>query len=406
MDTYLKFIHKLKIIDNTLPILIALKGEAFSDVSVKSPNDDLHVISPELTADAVAQAIAGALKKRQERQPESEPPLIVGKSEGIQDLRKRIKRLSDKDVTLLVTGESGTGKELVARYFHYHSTRNGRPLIKINCAALPDELLESEIFGYQKGAFTGAHKNKPGRLELAHKGTIFFDEVGDLSLSLQAKFLQVLEDREFSRLGDTKDKIIDARIVAATNQDLAKKYRENAFRKDLYYRLNVINMTVPPLRHRKDDIPLLTDYFLNKCWHEFKREHMTLPDKVIKHLQDYHWPGNVREMENIIRKVVILGDASIVFDELCLEGGNMKSEIPNASPLEINPVFWSDHKIEEVFEDNNFSMKKTSRAFTSEVERHEIMKALNLTNWNRKNAAKLLQVSYKTLLNRITEFNI
>jgi two-component system response regulator AtoC len=277
--------------------------------------------------------------------------------------------------------------------------------VKISCGALPDELLESEVFGFQKGAFTGAHKNKPGRLELAHNGTLFIDEIGDLSLSLQAKFLQVLEDKAFARLGGIYDKFVDTRVVAATNSDLQRKVREGLFRKDLFYRLNVIHIQAAPLRERKPDIPLLIYYFVNKYCLELKKDILEMPGKVLKHLQAYQWPGNVRELENVVRRAVALKDWEFVFRELNLESLQKKGE--HASMEDLGTVAgWSDEKIERLIRENRFSLKKITKTYVSEAERLAIVDVLAKTQWNRKKAAEVLGVSYKTLLSRIDEFGL
>ena len=406
-DAYLKCVHKLKIMDSTLPILVASDIDNYLEISTNcSPLEEFNVVSPELYREDFTQTIIRASKRKKERKTRFKFPLMIGKSEAVRELRQKLKALADKNITVLVTGESGTGKELIALYLHHVSSRNEWPLIRVNCAALPDELLESEIFGFRKGAFTDAHQDKPGRLEMAHNGTLFLDEVGDLTLQLQAKILQVLEDSEFSRLGDIRDKVIDARIVLATNQDLKKKVRQGSFRKDLYYRLNVVNITVPPLRDRKGDIDLLVDYFLHKCAYELKRDVMVLPVGVMKHFEKYHWPGNIRELENIVQRIALLGDTDFIFNELQAEIGNTKDEMTMNTYSAANNVRWSDKKINDLFKQTNYFIKKTTKAYVSDIEREEILKALAATNWNRKKSAELLKVSYKKLLNRISEFNL
>ena len=337
--------------------------------------------------------------------PVPDSPFIIGQSGAIKKIRRKIERLGNNKITVLISGESGTGKELVARSIHYH-LRGKAPLVKINCAALPDELLESELFGFRKGAFTGAHKDKPGRLELAHNGTLFIDEIGALSLSSQAKFLQIMEDKEFSRLGDTQDQAIDARIISATNADLRQKVKEGTFRNDLYYRLNIISIVAPPLRDRKEDIPSLVDYFIDKYSQELRKNHLELPLRVIRYFEDYNWPGNVRELENIIRRIIVLEDYNFVFNELSLDRENPDYKLEMASNYPSRHLFWDDDKIKKLFQKNNFSMKDTTRIFISEMERLEMLKGLKATHWNRKKAADLLQISYKTLLNRIQELGL
>lgn len=405
-ETCMNYIHKLKILDPYMPILTSCDDICPSGGFNNTPFEGIHYLSQDSSLKGILKTIDSALKHMADCESLPDYPIIIGQGPEITSIRQTIQKISDKDITVLITGGSGTGKELIARSIHYHSSRNKGPLVKVNCATLPNELLESEIFGFQRGAFTGADRDKPGRLELAHNGTLFIDEVGDLSLSLQVKFLQVLEDKEFSRLGDTTEKVIDARIIAATNHDLWKEVKEGSFRKDIFYRLNVVNITAPPLRDRKDDIRLLTEYFLNKYCYELKRKYFSLPDKVIRHFEDYHWPGNVRELENIIRRIIVLRDLEIIYDELYLKDGDMKGEANGAFQEHVPQAFWSDNKIKEVFRDNDYSIKKTTRTFVSEVELQEILKALRLTEWNRKKAAEMLQISYKTLLNRITEFDL
>lgn len=400
-----KCIHKLKIIDPRMPILSSSEENCVSKNSTAS-FEGVHFISQELNPDDISKAIAKALKHRSESELLPDFPSLVGQSPEIRFVRQKIRKVCDKDITILITGETGTGKELIARSIHYYSLRNRGPLVKVNCGALPDELLESEVFGFQTGAFTGAYKDKPGRLEMANQGTLFIDEIGDLSLSLQVKFLQVLEDKSFSRLGGTQDKPIDARVVAATNSDLPKKVREGTFRKDLFYRLNVVNITAHPLRKRKSDIPLLTHYFLNKYCFEFKKEVLDIPDNIAKLFLAYQWPGNIRELENVIRRAIALKDWSFVFDEFDLENLSPEKEPGSSLANRSLPPVWSDDKLQKAFRGNDFSLKKISKAYVSEAERQAILGALKETQWNRKKAAQCLRVSYKTLLNRLAEFDL
>ncbi|MFQ5949833.1 MAG: sigma-54 interaction domain-containing protein, partial [Nitrospiria bacterium] len=224
-------------------------------------------------------------------------------------------RVAGTDVTVLIRGESGTGKELIARRIHEKSTRRGKPLIKVHCPAIPETLLESELFGYEKGSFTGAHRRRPGRFEFADGGTIFLDEIGDIPLELQAKLLQVLQEGEFARLGGTTDVRVNVRIIAATNKDLDKAIQGGTFREDLFYRLNVVNIYMLPLRDRKGDIPSLIQYFLDRFNRQFNKR-VGLSEDSVKLLLKYHWPGNVREMENTVKEMVILGNERQVADQL------------------------------------------------------------------------------------------
>ncbi|MFC1534219.1 sigma-54 interaction domain-containing protein [Thermodesulfobacteriota bacterium] len=405
MDQSLKCIHKLKIADPYIPILTSCNDECLLGKDASPPFEGIHYLTTNMTLEEISEVIKSALAHKTQCKLHSDYTVFIGQNRAIQDIRRRIKIVSDKDITVLVTGESGTGKELIARSIHYHSNRCGLPLVKINCGALPDELLESEIFGFQKGAFTGAHQEKPGLLELADKGTLFIDEIGALSLFLQVKFLQVTEDQEFSKLGGTEEKLINTRIVAATNSNLLEKVNAGTFRKDLYYRLNVVHIESPPLRERTDDIPLLIHFFMNKYCFSLKRELVEVPAEVEEYFLNYHWPGNVRELENVIRRAIVIKDWDFVFEDL-----NLDSDVPdNHEPglREKSPPLSDRHvKIEKYLEGNDVSLKKISKSYTNEVEHRAISKALRITNWNRKKAAGLLQVSYKTLLNRIQELDL
>jgi transcriptional regulator with PAS, ATPase and Fis domain len=259
----------------------------------------------------------------------------------------------------------------------------------VNCAALPQELLESELFGYEKGAFTGAYRQKPGKFELANGGTIFLDEIVEISLPLQAKLLQVLQDREFSRLGSKKDTRVDVRVLVATNKNVDQAVNTGQFREDLYYRLNVVNITIPPLRERKEEIPIFVEYFLEKFGKKYNKRVKPLTDRMMKAFLNHHWLGNVRELENVIQRFVVLGNEEVIFDEL-------------TSSLEKNPA--------QIIEEKNqndkgalLSLKEVHREAIIKAETEVIRRALELTNWNRKKAANVLNISYKALLYKIRE---
>ncbi len=405
-ETALKCVHKLKIIDPVLPILTSCSDICLSGGAAAAPFDGVHYIGTDLNTNEISKAIETALKHRDESSSRPNFQLLIGQGQEIATIREKIQNVSKRDITVLITGETGTGKELIARSIHFHSLRSEGPLVKINCGALPDELLESEVFGFQRGAFTDAHKDKPGRLEMAHNGTLFIDEIGNLSLTLQVKFLQVLEEKIFSRLGGTEEKVIDTRVVAATNSDLQKLVREGTFRKDLFYRLNIIHINSPPLRERKDDLLFLVHYFMNKYCFEFKKEPLEVSENVKNLFMEYQWPGNVRELENVIRLAIILRDWSFAFKELNVgrlvnKDGQQPFAYTGSSHMN-----WNDTKVKEYFSNSDFSLKKISKEYVSEAERQAILDALKETQWNRKKAAQLLKVSYKTLLNRINEFDL
>jgi len=403
-ETCIYCIHKLKIIDPAMPVFISTDDRKDPAPTI-FPFEGIYYLGRELDSNEVIKRLEDGLRKRSESRIGFELPVIIGQCKWVHNIREKLRKVANKDITILITGETGTGKELIARSIHYYSARSKRPFIKVNCVSLPEELLESEIFGFQKGAFTDAYKTKPGRLELAHEGTLFIDEIGDLSLSLQVKFLQIFEETEFSRLGGTDEKVIDARFVVATNADLGKKVQAGSFRKDLYHRLSVIHITVPPLRDRTEDIPLLSHYFQNKYCFEYKKGFVGIPDEISDLFMKYHWPGNVRELENIIRRAIAIRDWSFVFEELNL--GDVVTGNKNDTSLDDTTIpDGNDDKIRKYFNNGDFSLKEISREYVADVERKAIIKALQEVQWNRTKAAQLLKVGYKTLLKRINEFGL
>src|SRR5207248_10752495 len=241
---------------------------------------------------------------------------IFNHSTRLAEVRYLVDRVADTDVTVLVRGESGTGKELVARALHASSLRRDKPFVKVNCAALPTELLESELFGFERGAFTGAIQHKPGKFEFANRGTMFLDEISEMSPALQAKLLQVLQDGEFSRLGGKHDVHVDVRTIAATNRDLERAVAEGQFREDLFFRLNVVSIELPPLRERREEIPILTDYFLKKYSVQYNKPHTDVSADTMRLFMDHDWPGNVRELENLIKRAVVLGSEAPIRKEI------------------------------------------------------------------------------------------
>jgi two-component system response regulator AtoC len=316
--------------------------------------------------------------------------IFIYASDKMHRIKEIIDHVANTDVTVLIQGESGVGKEVVARSIHQNSFRKDKPFVKVNCAALPHELLESELFGYEKGAFTGAYRQKPGKFELASGGTIFLDEIGEISPSLQAKLLQVLQDREFSRLGGKKDIQVDVRVLVATNRNIDQAVKTGHFREDLYYRLNVVSITVPPLRERREEIPIFVEYFLNKFSKKYSKRVPPLSDRMIKVLLQYPWFGNVREMENVIQRYVVLKSEDAIIEEL-------------AAPAGIDPL----PEKKGVAEQKGWpSLKEVHREAVMKAEAEVIRKALESTNWNRKKAATLLNISYKALLYKMKACNL
>lgn len=308
------------------------------------------------------------------------------RSSRMQEVWKIVQQAARVDVTVLVRGQTGTGKDLVARAIHYLSPRQGRPFVKVNCAAVPRELLESELFGHERGAFTGAHQLKIGKFESANHGTVFLDEIGDLHPALQAKLLHVLQDGEFSRVGGKSTIQVDVRIIAATNQDLEKAVEAGRFRDDLYYRLNVIQIVVPPLRERLDEIPLLVNYFIERYSRQFHREGFTLPRSEMERLVQHTYPGNIRELENIVKRMIVLNDPYILKTLPLPVKADGDADGPHG-PAEGRAV----------------TLKEIAREAARAAEREAIAKALEQTGWNRIRAAKLLKISYRALLYKIKD---
>jgi len=317
--------------------------------------------------------------------------IFIYVSEKMHRVKEVIDQIANTDVTVLILGESGVGKEVVARSVHLNSIRKNKPFVKVNCAALPEELLESELFGYEKGAFTGAYRQKLGKFELAEGGTIFLDEIVEMSPSLQAKLLQVLQDREFSRLGGKKDVKVDVRVLAATNKNMEEVVKSGRFREDLFYRLNVVNITVPPLRERREEIPVFVEYFLNKFRKKYDKKVSALSEQMLRVLLNHEWLGNVRELENVIQRFVILGNEDVIIDELI---SIQRKEVSQPAQETVrNKKEWP-------------SLREVHREAMVKAESEVIQKALELTNWNRKRAAEILNISYKALLYKIKDCRI
>ncbi len=332
---------------------------------------------------------------------------FVGDSHSMMEIKNLIEQVADSDLTVLIRGESGTGKEIVARTLHQLSARRSNAFVKVNCAAIPRELLEAELFGHEKGAFTGAHKNKPGRFETANKGTIFLDEIGDMSFELQSKLLQVLEQQEFMRVGGVSPIKVDVRIICATNRDLEQAILERDFRDDLFYRLNEITVNLPPLRERSEDVPLLVSHFLSKYNELYNRENSSVSSECMSAMQQYNWPGNVRQLENLIKQFVVRQDESVIYE--------MMKHGPSA-PARVRSGSGSSHaghgaavataERPEPDEKHGFSLKKRIAERVADEEMRLISEVLRRTNWNRRKAAQLLEISYRSLLYKIKEYKL
>jgi two-component system, NtrC family, response regulator AtoC len=434
-----------KKIDKDIPIIV-ISGQGRTSVVVQAmrlgatdflckPFDDNElemVLEKALKQHQLTQEVASL---RAQLKEQSKYTMLFGHSQQMQEVRDLIERVSDTDVTVLIRGESGVGKELVARALHEQSLRKDKAFVKVNCAALPTELLESELFGFEKGAFTGAIQHKPGKFEFANHGTMFLDEIGDMSFPLQAKLLQALQDGEFSRLGGKADVHVDVRVITATNCDLEAAVAGGKFREDLYFRLNVVTIMIPPLRDRREEIPMLTDHFIKKYSVQYNKPFQGISSELSRMFLEYEWPGNVRQVENLIKRMVVLGSEAPIINELRQPATAFHpspfSAAPAARPAgpPLQPVMpppaaaamavpfaevaapASPVGIESVAavaesgiaSNGNVSLKDISRSAAREAERELILRMLTKTRWNRKEAAEILGISYKALLYKIKE---
>jgi two-component system response regulator AtoC len=434
-----------KKIDKDVPIIV-ISGQGRTSVVVQAmrlgatdflckpfeENELELVIQKALKQHQLSQEVATL---RAQLKEQSRYMMLFGHSHQMQEVRDLIERVSDTDVTVLIRGESGVGKELVARALHEQSLRKDKPFVKVNCAALPTELLESELFGFEKGAFTGAIQHKPGKFEFANHGTMFLDEIGDMSFPLQAKLLQALQDGEFSRLGGKADVRVDVRVITATNCDLESAVAAGKFREDLYFRLNVVTITIPPLRDRREEIPMLTDHFVKKYSVQYNKPFAGISADLSHLFLEYEWPGNVRQLENMVKRMVVLGSETAIVTELQQPSSSphhwphATSSAPRpyyapppqpvmpppavavAAPVAVAaaPASLGIGSIAAVSAPagasalSNVSLKDIARSAAREAERELILRMLTRTRWNRKEAAEILGISYKALLYKIKE---
>ncbi|HEV2495582.1 MAG TPA: sigma 54-interacting transcriptional regulator [Terriglobia bacterium] len=319
---------------------------------------------------------------------DSLPPerILFGRSEVMREIRERISKIAPVDVPVLIRGESGTGKELIARFVHSQSAWKDGPFVKVPCPAIPGTLIESELFGYEAGAFTGANHPKPGRVEAAHQGTLFLDEIAELDPTLQVKFLNLLQDGQVCRIGGQEQRPIDVRIICATHRALERDIQAGRFREDLFYRINVVGVHLPPLRERREDIPELAEYFLRLFAAKYALPAPSLSGEGVQCLQDYDWPGNVRELENLINSYVVLGPNEVKVAELLGRQAN--------------------HFVAPELSEGGTLLKRVGRRAASEAQRRVILEALEVHHGNRKQTAKALHICYRALLYKIKEFGI
>jgi two-component system response regulator AtoC len=396
-------------------------GEIALDAAIKNAIEKTRLVS-EITE-----------LRRQLSDDQDRAFLFWGDSPDMKTIAQVIEQVSDSDVTVLIRGESGVGKELVARAIHQRSPRKDRPFVKVNCAALPAELLESELFGHEKGAFTGAATTRVGKFEQADTGTIFLDEIGEMKAALQAKLLHVLQDAQFTKLGSNKAINVDVRVVAATNRDLELMMQRGEFREDLYYRLKVIEVTVPPLRERRAEIPHLTDFFMDRYARRYNRAQRQISPELAQLFQSYEWPGNIRELENMVKRIVVLQDEQLVVREMTRAGRPVAAfasaaagvgagagsraaapasvtvdepdEVESEAGDAINAADESDAAPDEPAPGPS-RLADVAKAAALKAERAIIEDTLRQVHWNRRRAAEQLGVSYKTLLNKIKECGI
>jgi len=397
-------LKEIRRIDKDLPIIIVSGASSPLNVVEAMKNGATDFLGKPISPEDLRQALKSALDKRAAACPPAVPaekpvftssrPIFLGNSPQVREIQGVLRQIGWSEVPILIQGETGVGKEVLARELHAESPRANRPFLKLNCAALPSELVESELFGYERGAFTGAFQKKPGMFELADGGTLLLDEIGDMDYKLQAKLLQVLQDSEFQRLGGKETVRVDVRVLAATHQDLEKAIAERRFREDLYYRMNVINLRIPALRERKEDIIAFTEFLLKK--HTLKG--MAVP-VITPSLQQalllHNWPGNIRELENLVRKFVVLRDPELIAAEL-------HAKITRKTILSNEP---RTALSEEPTSNEATILQQVSKA-KHQAETTAILAALNSTRWNRKQAAALLKIDYKALLYKMKKLSI
>jgi DNA-binding NtrC family response regulator len=392
-----------KELDPELPVVVMTAYGSIQDAVTAMKEGALDFLAKPVDPDHLLLMVERAIAQRrmvteyillkEEMATRRGAPLIIGDDAKLKQVSQQLHRAAATDATVLLEGESGTGKELFARSLHAFSARADGPFVAINCAAIPDTLLETELFGHEKGAFTGAAARKPGKFEIAHRGTLFLDEIGDLPLGLQAKILRALEQHQFERVGGTTSLHVDVRVVAATNRNLKAGVAARQFREDLYFRLSVFPITIPPLRERADDIPILAHHFIERFCRDMNKRPLAMSAEATDELLAYSWPGNVRELQNSIERAVILCEGDVIHPRhLNLSFRQAAASAPNVGP-------WDQI-------DLSGTMADALRRATTEVERRKLDQALRDSGNNKQRAADLLQVSYKTLSVKLREYGL
>jgi two-component system response regulator AtoC len=389
-----------------LPVIIVSGASSTLNVVTAMKSGATDFLCKPVAHDDLRKAVTRALEmKGVEYVPPSRAAgpstkVYLGKNPRMKEIQALIGQIGWSEAPVLIQGETGSGKEVIARELHAQSPRVNKPFLKLNCAALPSELVESELFGYERGAFTGAFQKKSGMFEMADEGTILLDEIGDMDVRLQAKLLQVLQDHEFQRIGGKETIKVDVRVMAATHRDLEKAILDRTFREDLYYRLNVINLIVPPLRERKEDLVPLAELLIKK--HATQGVPTPAITMELKHaMMTYHWPGNVRELENFVRKLLILRDADMIAREL-LAKATRKSLMSQSAP----PAEAQDHSAPPERNESSSPILEQVTKAKQQAETDAILAALNSTRWNRKQAAALLKIDYKALLYKMKKLGV
>ncbi len=361
----------------------AMKQGAYDYITKPFKNEEIRLIVRNALERKILRQESSGLKKQESCR--TALGHLIGKSKGMQEVYDLILKVAASRVNVLITGESGTGKELVAKAIHFNSDRREKPFLPINCGAIPENLLESELFGHEKGSFTGAVQQKMGLFEVANGGTLFLDEIGELPPMMQVKLLRVLQEREFRRVGGTKDIQIDVRLIAATNKDLEIEVAAGRFREDLFYRLNVIRIPLPPLRERREDIPILVEHFLRRL---SGREESQVPEPIMRRFLDYHWPGNIRELENSLERCIILGHGGEISED-CL-------------PTALRRPATSQVTVMDDLPENGFDLD----AYLGAVEKDILLKALDKCGGVRKKAAEYLGISFRSIRYRLAKFGM
>jgi two-component system, NtrC family, response regulator AtoC len=417
-------LERLKQLRPEIPVIV-YSGHAAPEVifRVSKLGADDYVSTPFQLSDLYSR-IARAMEKRASNdgggqlrdrvRQQSDFATLFGTSARMEEIKNTIEQVADTNATVLIRGESGTGKEVVARMIYHQSLRRDKPFVKVNCAAIPHELLESELFGYEPGAFTGANRQKLGKFEQANYGTLFLDEISEMHPALQAKLLHVLQDGQFSRLGGKRDIAVDVRVLAATNKLLEQAVAQGVFREDLFYRLNVVTVQIPPLRERREEVPLFLDLFLRKYSEFYGKQPPQFSDYAVQRMSEYEWPGNIRELENLVKRYVIVGNESQIIRELSTHKPIMNAQTTNgsgASPTAVpqEPPAPADgasaapsprSKPGDSY-DERPSLLEIGRRAAMQAERETIQRVLQETRWNRRQAARILKISYKALLNKL-----